>query len=370
MKWIQEIGFWLLIIVCISCNNFRKNQSNDIAISKPLDSLISRLIENEELIGGELYIVQDRVGVFHQVYGWSDLTKKRKIHKNDVWAVKSMTKPITATAILILQDEGLLSLDDLVIKYIPQYNGYQQATIRNLLLQNSGDDGSHGNYNENIFNFNSQEDWVLDWANQKPKGTLGEYQYSNFNYEALGFIISKVSQQSLETFIEKRIIQALGLRNTHTYFSSNKDWAERVPYRYKRNDDNEIELIQTNKDEQPWTFFPASFGLWMSNEDFAVFLQMWMNKGKHDSVQVLKENTVKEALQIGVWINKEDMAGQGLGWQIETDPFVYYKGGADGSIGIAYPEENTVIVFTTHMQKGRHGEKIWNVLGEYLLDWD
>jgi len=281
-----------------------------------------------------------------------------------------MTKPITATAILILRDEGLLSLDDPVTKHIPQFKGYKQATIRNLLLQNSGDDGSHGNHNENIFDFNSQEEWILDWANHKPKGTFGEYDYSNFNYEALGYIISKISQQPVETFIEERIFKPLGLRNSHTYFSPNKDWAERVPSRNRRNDDNEIEIIQTNKDEQPWTFFPASFGLWMSNQDFAIFLQMWMNGGKHGSIQILTENTVKEALQIGVWINKEDMAGQGLGWQIETDPFIYYKGGADGSIGMAFPKENTIIVFTTHMQKGRHGEKIWNVLGEHLFDWD
>ena len=125
-----------------------------------------------------------------------------------------MTKPVTATAILILQDDGLLSLDDPVTKYIPQFKGYKQATIRNLLLQNSGDDGSHGNNSENIFDFSSQKDWVLDWANQKPKGTFGKYEYSNFNYEALGFIVSQVSKKPVEKFIEERIIQPLKLKNT------------------------------------------------------------------------------------------------------------------------------------------------------------
>jgi CubicO group peptidase (beta-lactamase class C family) len=369
MKWNQKIAVWSLAVLFLACQDSKKLQSNEKDFSTPLDSLISELIENDELVGAELNIYQEGANTFQKVYGWSTLSKEKNIQKNDIWAVKSMTKPVTATAILILQDDGLLSLDDPVTKYIPQYQGYKESTIRHLLLQSSGDDGNHGNNAENIFDFNSQEKWVLDWANQKPKGTFGDYEYSNFNYEALGFIISQVSKKPVDEFIEERIIQPLGLENTHTYFSPTEVWAIRVPYRYKKSTEERVALIQTNKDEQTWKFFPASFGLWMSNEDFAIFLQMWMNKGKHKTLQILKENTVTEALKVGVWISKEDMAGQGLGWQIETDPFVYYKGGNDGSIGIAYPEKKTIIVFTTHMQGGKHGGKIWGVLGKYLLDW-
>lgn len=84
-----------------------------------------------------------------------------------------------------------------------------------------------------------------------------------------------------------------------------------------------FKLIQTDKDEQPWSFFPTVFGLWMSNEDYAIFLQMRMNGGKHRTLQILDEGTVEEALQAKVWINKEDLAGQDLGWQIETEPLIY-----------------------------------------------
>lgn len=369
MKWNHKIAVGLLALLFFACQDSKKLQSDKRDFSTHLDSVISELIENDELVGAELNIYHDGANTFQKVYGWSDLNKEIKIKKSDIWAVKSMTKPVTATAILILQDDGLLSIDDLVTKYIPQYQGYKETTIRNLLLQNSGDDGNYGNGGENIFDFNSQKEWVLDWANQKSKGKLGDYEYSNFNYEALGFIISQVSKKPVEKFIEERIIQPLELENTYTYFSPTEVWAERVPYRYKKSTEPLVELIQTNKDEQPWTFFPASFGLWMSNDDFATFLQMWMNKGRHKTFQILSEKTVEEALKVGVWISKEDMAGQGLGWQIETDPFIYYKGGADGSIGIAYPERKIIIVFTTHMQGGKHGGEIWELLGKYLLDW-
>ncbi len=280
----------MFMLIFIACDNSNKIQSNAIDISLPLDSLISGLLEDKELIGAELNIYQNGVISFNKVYGWNNVNRERKIEKNDIWAVKSMTKPVTATAVLILRDEGKLFLDELVAKYIPSYKGYEQTTIRNLLPHNSGDDGSYGNHTANVVDFNSQEDWVMDWAKETPKGNLGEYDYSNLGYEALGYIVSKVNQQPLEEFIQERIINPLELKNPHTYFSPSKKWADRVPYRYKMNGDNRIELIHTNKDEQSWKFFPAGFGLWMANEDFVTFLQMWMNEGKHKNLQILKES--------------------------------------------------------------------------------
>lgn len=362
--------FLVLIVLLVSCSKAKKEESKVVKIMHPLDVLMTDFIDNKELIGAEISIRQHSEIIFHKAYGWKSLEQKNQIQKNDIWAVKSMTKPVTATAILMLAEEGLLSLDDPLTKYLPEYAGFEQATIRNLLLQNSGDDGSHGNGGFNIYDFNTQQDWVMDWAAEKAKGTFGQYYYSNFNYEALGYIIAKVSGQPVEDFIKERIIMPLGLKNTYTHFSPQMNWAENVPNRYKKNGKNEIELMQANSDPQPWKFFPASLGLWMSNKDFSTFMQMWMNGGQHLGEQILQENTIKEALQIGVWISEEDQAGQGLGWLIENDPFIYYKGGNDGSIGIAYPEEDIIIVFNTHLQGGNGTEKLMNFLGEHLFGWE
>ena len=366
---IRKLSLYVLVISIISCQDSKEVQDKSTDILDPIDKFIAALVEKDELVGAEIVVIKNEETVFHKVYGWKDVNKERAIHKNDIWLVKSMTKPVTATAILILRDEGKLSLDDPLIKYIPEFMGNKQITIRNLLLHNSGDDGSYEDNGYNVYYFDSQEEWVMDWAKEKSKGEFGTYAYSNWNYEALGFIVSKVSGKSVAEFISEKIFKPLEMNNTYTYFSPKFEWSKRVPNRYKNNSENEIELIQTNNDRQPWKFFPASFGLWMTAEDYATFLQMWMNGGKHKNLQVIQENSVEEALQIGVWINEEDQVGQGFGWMVDTKPFIYYKGGADGSVGIAFPEEKMIIVFTTHLQKGPTN-KVIEFLGKLLFGWD
>lgn len=97
---------------------------------------------------------------------------------------------------------------------------------------------------------------------------------------------------------------------------------------------------------------------------------MWMNKGKHNGQQIIKESTVDEALQIRVKIVEDEDFGHGYGWFIESEPMFYNYGGADGSFGIAFPQENVIFVFTTHMQRGEYKIKIWDLLGKVLFNWD
>jgi len=125
------------------------------------------------------------------------------------------------------------------------------------------------------------------------------------------------------------------------------------------------------KQFKPWHFLALYRRSWTSQglSQIGVFDDD-VNKYLNNAAVEPNEGSINEALKIGVMINMEDMAGQGLAWQVEKNPFIYYKGGDDGSLGIAYPDKNMIIVFTTHMKNGNHGDKIWNILGEHLFYWN
>ena len=340
-------------------------------VCESIDSLIEEMTKEGELIESEVLVIKNQEVIFNKVYGKNSLQKTDSAQNNYIWAVKSVTKPFTATAILMLRDEGLLSLDDPVTKYIPNYSGYEQTTIKNLLTHSSGDDNSFGNGGYNVYDFSTQEKWVLAWAEEKAHGEFGEFHYSEFNYEALGYIITQVTEQPVEQYIIEKIIRPLNMSDTYTHFTPESSWSFRVPDRFRRNNDSsEYDTLWTNKDAQPWKFFPASFGLWMSAEDFSAFLQMWLSKGNYKGQQIIKESTVDEALQIRVKINNDEDYGHGYGWFIDSEPMLHSYGGGDGSFGFVFPQENVIFVFTTHMQNGVHKGKIMDLLGSLLFGWD
>ena len=222
---------WLLLI-CLSCKPETTGENNYIT----LEHTVQELIDNEELIGAEILIIENQKESFHKSFGWADKGLDKKLENGNIWTMMSMTKPFTATAILILMEDGKLSLDDSITKYIPNFKGNPQITIRHLLEQSSGDDGNHGNGGHNVTEFETLDTWINDWAMQESSGKFGEFAYSNFNYGALAYIIEQVSGTSINTFFTERIINPLNLQQTFVEYSTGQNWTKDVPSRYQLND--------------------------------------------------------------------------------------------------------------------------------------
>lgn len=344
--------FSLLLSTACNINHLNHQKLSKYSI---LENKLSNWVQNEELIGAEILIIENNKKTLHKSFGWADKEANRKLKNGSIWTVMSMTKPFTATAILMLKDDGKLSLDDSITKYIPDFNGNSKITIRHLLVQSSGDDGKYGNGGHNMTEFESLDGWIKDWAKQKSSGTFGEFEYSNFNYGALAFIIEQVSGKPIALFISERIIRPLNLEDTFVEFSSHKNWAAKVPNRYQWNDSiKRFEKFWSNNNPPSWKFLSGALGLWMSANDYAVFMQMWLNKGKYGNLELLKESTVDEALKIHVNAYGENHFGHGYGWFIEENPLVFRYGGSTGSFAKAYLSKNSIMVYLTHCSGGTH----------------
>lgn len=338
-----------------------------------LDSAIRQWVAEGDLVGAELLIVKDGRSVFHEAYGWSDRDERRPLARNAIFSIKSMSKPFTATAILMLARDGKLSLDDPVRRYLPAFPS-DRITIRHLLTHTSGYGGLADTGDPRTVpseGHASLRDWVDAWAAKGPTGPIGRFSYCDLNYMALGAIIEVVSGTPPDLFIQKHILGPLGLRHTFAHFSPAMPWAKKVPSLYVWNPESDrYERARSRHDPWPWKFYPAAFGLFSTATDYAKFMSVWMNKGAWAGGRLLPEAAVRQALRLQA---SDGMSGgYGYGWEIKdaprTDgmPAVFFHTGYDGTLAMALPAQRTIIIYLTQ-SRGPQLAAFTNMLGSLQI---
>ena len=184
---------------------------------------IAALIQEQIKVGepgAAVAVVQDGVVVHRQGYGLANLEWQIPIQPDTVFRLASITKQFTATAILMLQEQGKLRVDDPLTKFLPTYpTSGHEIQVHHLLNHTSG-----------IKSYTSIEGWfpnkiVHDMTPQalcdafaqipfdfKP-GT--QYLYNNSGYHLLGMIIEQVSGVSYAQFMQENIFQPLGMHHSY-----------------------------------------------------------------------------------------------------------------------------------------------------------
>jgi D-alanyl-D-alanine carboxypeptidase len=153
---------------------------------------------------------------FAQAFGKADLAAGRAATPGTRYAVGSISKQFTAAAILLLEEQGKLSLDDKVAKYFPDLTRAGEISIRQLLSHTSGyEDYAPQDYMIPEWLKPTTPQAILDRFARKPlnfdPGT--KWQYSNTNYVLAGEIFEKVSGQSLVAFLREKIFEPLGMKS-------------------------------------------------------------------------------------------------------------------------------------------------------------
>jgi CubicO group peptidase (beta-lactamase class C family) len=187
--------------------------------AKKTDAFLSQW-EKNDLPGGAVSVVLDGKIVYKRAFGLANLDYDVPNTTSTLFNLASASKPFTAMSIALLAQQGKLSLDDDIRKYLPEIPKYSETvTIRHLLDHTSG----IREYQALIFFSGQSPDNALSdkiilnlLARQKNISFKpGEkHQYSNSNYHLLGIIVSRVSGKSLRAFAEENIFKPLGMKNT------------------------------------------------------------------------------------------------------------------------------------------------------------
>jgi len=190
--------------------------------------LFDRSIEHDRIAGASILVVNDRRVAAHHEHGFADIAGHRPVNERTIYHYGSITKTLTAIAIMQLRDRGRLTLEDRVTQYIPElrmvhdpYGSIDRITIRMLLSHSSGFQNPTWPYKQGKpwepFEPTTWSQLVAMMPYQELLFEPGtRYSYSNPAFIYLGRIIEQLSGDPWETYIQKNIFAPLGL--TRSYF--------------------------------------------------------------------------------------------------------------------------------------------------------
>lgn len=223
----KVIFFLVLFLVsnCLSgCSSEEVKGSNE-SVSDKLDEYITAFNEvcTESKYMGSVLIEKDGEVVFHESYGMSDSENNMPNEVNSVFKIASISKTITATAILQLHEKGLLDIKDPISKYIPLKDKANKITIENLLNHTSGLSPS-GYFEEKKALANEDVNLLVE----SEPGV--RFVYSNIGYRLLAYIIEVVSDMSYEDYLRENIFKPLNMTNTGCENSNNDIHSLALPH--------------------------------------------------------------------------------------------------------------------------------------------
>ena len=332
------------------------------------ERLYSRVVARH-LVGSEILVIKDGRIVLHQAMGWADIDRAVPLERGSVFRIASMTKPFVGSATLMLVEDGLLELDDRVAAYLPSFDNQRSGaiTVRQLLTHRSG--FAQGAEPEGYAEAPSLRDAVDLLGEHGPDYRPGDdFIYSNLNSETLGGLIEVVTGEPVERYLEQRVIEPLGLDDTHTSFSPDVSWAGRVPSLYRRWGDGPWERFWNPLRPHEVAWFSPAGDLYGTAFDYAEFLTGFLDR------QLLPEASVALALADPVAGARPAPVPRwyGMHWEIYSPggapdatgvasaegasgfagglPAFGHRG-ASGTVGMAIPAANAIVVYLTNSQE-------------------
>jgi CubicO group peptidase (beta-lactamase class C family) len=292
-------------------------------------------------------LVVNRDGVlFEGAAGKRDVAADRALTTDAIFRIASMTKPVTSLAVMMLRDEGKIGLDDPVTKYLPEFGGVRVMTkfnedgtyesrppsrpilIRHLLTHTSGLGYSFAD--PRLARIDDGKKTTAEMPLLNDPGERFTYGPST---AVLGRIVEKVSGQTLDVFVTRRIFDPLGMHDTFYVVPPEK--VGRVVTGHTRLNGA---LTERPNPAAPRSTVAGDGGLFSDARDYGFFMQMWLNGGRLGGTRLVKESTVKEMIsnQIGRVVVETQAASGGViskpfpigagkdkfgfGFQIETPP--------------------------------------------------
>lgn len=301
--------------------------------------------------GATALIYKNGEVIFRNAMGKANLELDRSMRAEHVFEIGSITKQFTAVSILMLMEEGKLSIEDEITKHLPDYpTSGKKITIHHLLNHTSGIKSYTGmaNFIEFARQEHSPEDIIDFFKNEPMDFDPGEkYLYNNSGYILLGYIIEKVSGETYADFIKERIFEPLGMKNS--YYGSK---TRLIPNRASGYSPTENGWRNADLLSMSW---PYAAGAIMSNVDDML---LW-HKAIHNNTLISAES--KARAFTNTTLNDGSNTNYGYGWavsEINGSLSIEHGGGIFGytTSGIYLPEENIYLIVLTNRDGSHPGD--------------
>jgi CubicO group peptidase (beta-lactamase class C family) len=354
---------------------------------------LQRLVDGGKVPGGVAVVARHGKVAAVATFGYRDLAAKTPMTEDTIFAIASMTKPVTCVAVMTLVERGKVGLDDPVARYLPELKDLRvlgdacddrgtglatvpakrPVTIRHLLSHTSGisygvfasTDARLKRAYERAGVVGPRHRTIADLVARLAEVPLahqpGEGWTYGFSHDVLARVIEVVSGQGFDRYLQERIFTPLEMRDTSFLVpEANRD---RVATIYDAGEGGALSPL--TKEYGSETYFSGGGGLFSTARDYARFAQMLANGGALDGARVVKPETVAAMTtnQIGAHSSFGDRKyGLGLGLALTPAPGGgepvlerYYGGGAYSTNFWAIPRRDLLLVLMTQVTPTNHG---------------
>ena len=296
-----------------------------------IGTAMQKLIAKNEIAGSVTLVVTKDKFVHLESTGLADVATKRPMTPDTLFWIASMTKPITGTAILMLQDEGKLNVADPIAKYLPEFANLKtpsgqpaNLTLSQILTHTSGLGEATGPAAQQA---KTLADLVPIWLAAPMQYEPGEkWKYTQSGINAAARIVEVVSGMTFDVFLQKRLFDPLGMTNT-TFYPTDAQRAHLATAYAKNNDTGTLEPVPPRPEFGPRDRPPqGNGGLYSTAPDYARFCQMLLNGGTLEGRRYLSAAAMKllitpqtDGLPTGFFQNETyGNRGTNYGWGLAT----------------------------------------------------
>jgi CubicO group peptidase (beta-lactamase class C family) len=311
-----------------------------------VDQALADLIAAGELAGASLLVARRGKVVHRALLGLKDIARGEPLARDTIFRIYSMTKPVTAVAMMLLWDEGLWAPDDPIAKHLPEFadvkgpDGGAPAhapTMRELMTHTAGfgygfdprDPTDAAYIAAGVWQAQDLADMMRRLASAPLAYEPGTRWRYSISMDVEGAVIERLSGQSLPDFMRERIFRPLGMADTDFFVPAQK--MARLATLYRRSKGRGLVEAEQMLFDRDATRIPkiagGGGGLFSTIDDYARFAQMLLGKGELGGVRILSPDAV--ATMTANQISEELMAGGfGVGHQPIRPGFGYGFNGA------------------------------------------
>jgi D-alanyl-D-alanine carboxypeptidase len=328
-----------------------------------IDEAARGVLEKTGVPSASIAVVKDGRLVYAQAYGDAKLDPKTPARPDMQYSIGSISKQFTAAALLLLQEEGKLSLDDKVAKYLPDLTRADEVTIRQLLSHTSGyQDFWPQDYVMPMMLQSTTAQHILDVWGRKPldfdPGT--KWQYSNTNYVIAGVIFEKVSGESVVDFLTQHVFKPLGMKSVYDSDQAKLPSSDPTGYiSYALGP-----LHPAPKEGKGWMWAAGELAMTagdLAKWDLAIINRQIMNADSYRQFEreTLLNNGLGTRYGLGVDVIK-DGSRRALEHSGEVSGFV--------ANNVVYPDDKAAIVVLTNQDASSAAEQISGKIKDLIFD--
>ena len=298
-----------------------------------------------ELVAPSLAVAVAKDGeiIWEEGFGWADRERRKLATPHTMYSLASISKPITATGLMILKERGLLDLDSPINNYLGEaklkvwLGNSDDVTARRVANHSSGLPLHYHFFCENENYPRPPMDETIRRYGNIVTIPGEKYQYSNLGYGILDYIISRLSGKSYADFMRQEVFLSLGMTRASVHVGSGLEKYQAIRYGF---------------DGKPISFYdfdhPGASAAYSSAHDLVRFGMFHLKEHLSDQKAILPDQTIEQMQQPTMPIG--DSSGYGIGWRINENDMGYRSVSHTGGMGgvsttlTLIPEERIAIV--------------------------